>query len=109
MPNKSTATNAATNPLREKEVAAHSAAPHHRAIATDSQTFLLNNDWYSTNHLAARLHVDASTLRRWRTARPPQGPPFVTVSERVVVYSALDVEEWLHSRRTVPTKGLNVR
>ncbi|MEV0481846.1 hypothetical protein OG194_05585 [Streptomyces sp. NBC_01288] len=48
--------------------------------------------------------MDASTLRRWRTARPPQGPPFVSVSERVVMYSALDVEEWLHSRRTVPRR-----
>ncbi|MCC9705935.1 hypothetical protein E4N62_12145 [Streptomyces sp. MNU76] len=53
--------------------------------------------------------MDASTLRRWRTAQPPQGPPFVTVSERVVMYSALDVEEWLRRRRTVPAKGLNGR
>ncbi|QEU97069.1 DNA-binding protein [Streptomyces kanamyceticus] len=60
------------------------------------------NAWYSTSDLAACLHVDASTLRRWRTARPPQGPPFVSFSERVLMYSALDVEEWLHSHRTVP-------
>ncbi|MFD4559109.1 hypothetical protein ACFWP5_33125 [Streptomyces sp. NPDC058469] len=46
--------------------------------------------------------MDASTLRRWRTARPPQGPPFVSVSERVVMYSALDGEEWLCNRRTIP-------
>ncbi|NUR02788.1 MAG: DNA-binding protein [Streptomyces sp.] len=55
------------------------------------------------------MRVDASTLRRWGTAQSPQGPPFVTVSERVVMYSALDVEEWLRHRRTVPTKGLNGR
>ncbi|MFI6023672.1 helix-turn-helix transcriptional regulator [Streptomyces sp. NPDC051287] len=67
-----------------------------------SNSSLLANGWYSTSDLAVCLHVDASTLRRWRTARPPQGPPFVSVSERVVMYSALDVEEWLRSRRTVP-------
>ena len=27
--------------------------------------------------LAGMLGVDPSTLRRWRTARPRQGPPFV--------------------------------
>lgn len=70
--------------------------------ADDGSSSLLAHAWYSTSALAARLRVDASTLRRWRTARPPQGPPFVSVSERVVLYSALDVEEWLHSRRTVP-------
>ncbi|MCA1217844.1 helix-turn-helix domain-containing protein [Streptomyces sp. 8L] len=62
----------------------------------------MSNAWYSTKDLAALLHVDASTLRRWRTVRPPQGPPFVSVSERVIMYSALDVEEWLRSRRTIP-------
>ncbi|MFJ1642739.1 MULTISPECIES: helix-turn-helix domain-containing protein [unclassified Streptomyces] len=60
--------------------------------------------WYSTSDLAACLRVDSSTLRRWRTARPPQGPPFVAVSERVIMYSALDVEKWLHSHRTVPRR-----
>ncbi|MFE7570474.1 helix-turn-helix transcriptional regulator [Streptomyces sp. NPDC057539] len=68
----------------------------------DMQLSLLANAWYSTSELAGRLRVDTSTLRRWRTARPPQGPPFVSVSDRVVMYSALDVEEWLRSRRTVP-------
>ncbi|POG48365.1 DNA-binding protein [Streptomyces sp. ZL-24] len=51
------------------------------------------------------LRVDTSTLRRWRTARPPQGPPFIAVSERVVMYSAIDVEEWLRRRRTVPHRN----
>ncbi|MFD7520531.1 helix-turn-helix transcriptional regulator [Streptomyces niveus] len=68
----------------------------------DTQLSLLANAWYSTNDLASHLRIDTSTLRRWRTARPPKGPPFVSVSDRVVMYSAIDVEEWLHSRRTVP-------
>ncbi|MGW0911011.1 helix-turn-helix transcriptional regulator [Streptomyces sp. NPDC002784] len=69
----------------------------------------MTSTWYSTSDLAACLRVDASTLRRWRTAQPPQGPPFVAISERVVMYSALDVEEWLRRRRTVPAKELNGR
>ncbi|MCM1948047.1 hypothetical protein NC315_22070 [Streptomyces sp. G2] len=43
-------------------------------------------------------------MRRWRTSRPPQGPPFVSISERVVMYSAADVDEWLQSRRTAPNR-----
>ncbi|MFE6974772.1 helix-turn-helix domain-containing protein [Streptomyces sp. NPDC057682] len=71
-------------------------------VRNDSQSSLLANAWYSTRDLAACLRVNASTLRRWRTARPPQGPPFVSVSERVIMYSAVDVEEWLRRHRTVP-------
>ncbi|MFI0776131.1 helix-turn-helix transcriptional regulator [Streptomyces sp. NPDC021212] len=58
--------------------------------------------WYTTEELARLLKVDASTLRRWRTARPAQGPPFVRLSGRVVLYSAVDVRQWLAERRTVP-------
>ncbi|GAB2443968.1 helix-turn-helix domain-containing protein [Streptomyces incanus] len=105
MPNERIATIANAKPHREKEAAAYPAAPRHHAVSPDSQAPLLTNTWYSTSDLAACLRVDASTLRRWRTAQPPQGPPFVTVSERVVMYSALDVEEWLRRRRTVPAKG----
>ncbi|MFJ2875757.1 helix-turn-helix transcriptional regulator [Streptomyces sp. NPDC087298] len=73
-------------------------------VQDDSRSLLLASAWYSTSDLAAYLRVDSSTLRRWRTARPPQGPPFVAVSERVIMYSALDVEKWLHSHRTVPRR-----
>lgn len=109
MPDEPIATIANTEPHREKKKAAHPAAPRHHAVSADNQALLLTNAWYSTSDLAACLRVDASTLRRWRTAQPPQGPPFVTVSKRVVMYSALDVEQWLHSRRTAPAKGLNGR
>lgn len=73
-------------------------------IRGDSRSSLLANAWYSTRDRAACLRVDTSALRRWRTARPPQGPPFVAVSERVVMYSAVDVEEWLRRHRTVPRR-----
>ncbi|WP_405884326.1 helix-turn-helix transcriptional regulator [Streptomyces sp. NBC_01384] len=109
MPNESITAIANAEPHHEKEAAAYPAAPPHHVVSPDTQAPLLTNAWYSTSDLAACLRVDASTLRRWRTAQPPQGPPFVTVSERVVMYSALDVEEWLRSRRTVPAKGLNGR
>ncbi|MEU9157846.1 helix-turn-helix domain-containing protein [Streptomyces sp. NPDC048417] len=109
MPNEPIATIANAELHSKKEAAADPAAAHHHAISPDSQAALLTGAWYSTSDLAACLRVDASTLRRWRTAQPPQGPPFVTVSERVVMYSALDVEEWLRHRRTVPAKGLNGR
>lgn len=56
----------------------------------------------STEDLAALLDVDTSTIRRWRTARPCQGPPFIQISDRVVKYATTDVERWLSARRVFP-------
>ncbi|MGY2029459.1 helix-turn-helix domain-containing protein [Nocardia gipuzkoensis] len=64
---------------------------------------LLGTTWYTTEEVAWLLHVDASSLRRWRTARPPQGPPFVQVSDRVVRYSRVDVEAYMQAKRVDPT------
>ncbi len=83
-----------------KETAAHPLTQDQEAPPRAVK--LVNSAWYSTKDLAQQLRIDASTLRRWRTARPPQGPPFVHVSDRVIMYSALDVEEWLRSRRIDP-------
>jgi predicted DNA-binding transcriptional regulator AlpA len=66
---------------------------------------LLHGEWLTTEALAQRLGVDASTVRRWRTSRPVQGPPFVQLSERVTMYAAADVEQWLYSRRVDPSKA----
>lgn len=63
---------------------------------------LLDGHWYSSAELAELLHVDASTLRRWRTSHPPKGPAFVRVSERVCMYNSNDVEAWLSSRHVDP-------
>jgi hypothetical protein len=63
---------------------------------------LLDGHWYSSNELAELLLVDASTIRRWRTARPPQGPAFVQISDRVFMYNSDDVETWLAKRRVDP-------
>lgn len=62
----------------------------------------LGGPWFTTEDLARMLGVDPSTLRRWRTARPPQGPPFVCLSGGVTRYSERDVERWLAARRTDP-------
>jgi predicted DNA-binding transcriptional regulator AlpA len=69
------------------------------------EIWLLRGDWLTTEELAQALGVDSSTVRRWRTSRPVQGPPFVQLSERVTVYSAYDVEEWLRSRRIDPREA----
>jgi predicted DNA-binding transcriptional regulator AlpA len=61
--------------------------------------------WYSTEELANLLGLDASSIRRWRTSRPAQGPPFVKLSSRVTVYNARDVEHWLLDRRVDPGRA----
>ncbi|MGW4648482.1 helix-turn-helix transcriptional regulator [Kitasatospora sp. NPDC004289] len=63
---------------------------------------LLHGGWYTTEEVAELIDVDPSTLRRWRTSTPPEGPPFVRMSSRVTSYSIPDVQEWLRSRRVVP-------
>lgn len=71
----------------------------------DTAVELLGGRWHSTEELATLLGVDASSLRRWRTSRPAQGPPFVKLSSRVTVYSALDVESWLRTQRVDPGRA----
>jgi hypothetical protein len=48
------------------------------------------------------LGVDPSSVRRWRTSTPVQGPPFIRMSDRVVKYRRADVDRWLNSRRVDP-------
>jgi predicted DNA-binding transcriptional regulator AlpA len=69
------------------------------------QTDLLSGSWYSTDELATLLGVDASSIRRWRTSNPPQGPPFIRLSSRVTIYSASDVETWLREKRIDPGRA----
>ncbi|MFI9406858.1 helix-turn-helix transcriptional regulator [Nocardia sp. NPDC052316] len=64
---------------------------------------LTENAWYTTEDVAAVLKVDPSSLRRWRTARPPQGPPFVHLSDRVTRYLGADVLAYLRRNRIDPT------
>ena len=69
---------------------------------TSDEVDLLHSGWHSTEEMAALLRVDPSTLRRWRTARPPLGPPFVKLANRHYTYSAADAQAWLAEQRTVP-------
>ncbi|WP_067658159.1 helix-turn-helix transcriptional regulator [Nocardia harenae] len=66
---------------------------------------LVDGGWFTTRELAALLGVDASSLRRWRTANPPYGPAYVRVSARVVKYSAEDIEVWLQGKRFDPSSA----
>ena len=65
-------------------------------------TSVSDQQWYTTEELARIVKVDPSTIRRWRTARPCQGPPFVRLSFGVVRYNSVDVGEWLTNRRVDP-------
>jgi DNA-binding transcriptional MerR regulator len=59
--------------------------------------------WYTTEELAELLKIDPSSVRRWRTAEPLQGPPFIRVSARRTIYNAADVAAWLDQRRIDPS------
>ena len=37
-------------------------------------------EFMTTKDLARPLRVDPSSVRRWRTSVPPQGPPYVRIS-----------------------------
>ncbi|GAA3623771.1 hypothetical protein GCM10022419_131770 [Nonomuraea rosea] len=58
--------------------------------------------WRTTEEVAAILKVDPSTIRRWRTAQPPQGPPFVRLTARLTLYSTHDLQHWLAEHRIDP-------
>lgn len=58
--------------------------------------------WRTTEEVAALLKVDPSTIRRWRTARPPHGPPFVRLSARLTLYHIHDLQRWLAHHRVDP-------
>lgn len=73
--------------------------------ATNSPDVAPNDDFLSTNELASLIHVDPSTLRRWRTAKRPAGPPFTRLSPRVVVYNIVDVRRWIALKRIDPAEG----
>ena len=60
----------------------------------------------STEDIARLMKVDPSTVRRWRTAEPVQGPPFMRLSARVVKYDPDDVREWLAHHRTDPATAV---
>ncbi|RDI68449.1 helix-turn-helix transcriptional regulator [Nocardia pseudobrasiliensis] len=64
--------------------------------------FLLHQRMYTTGEVAELLGVDTSTLRRWRRARPVQGPGFVRLSDRVAIYPESDIDAYLEARHVRP-------
>ncbi|WUV83306.1 helix-turn-helix domain-containing protein [Streptomyces sp. NBC_01476] len=87
-------------PQRSAIPAAHSAPTRHAVDATPAG--LRTSRLLTTEEVARLLRVDPSSVRRWRAERPPQGPPFIRLSERVVLYGADDLQGWLDERRSVP-------
>jgi predicted DNA-binding transcriptional regulator AlpA len=73
-----------------------------RNAAEDVPASLRTSSLLTTEEVARLLRVDPSSVRRWRAERPPQGPPFIRLSDRVVHYDAGDVQDWLNERRTIP-------
>jgi hypothetical protein len=73
-----------------------------RSQASDSVPAADGKEFMTTEEVARLLRVDPSSVRRWRTATPMQGPPYVRLSERVVKYRREDVEHWLAGRRVDP-------
>jgi len=86
-----------TGPIEDEEACAVDAG-------TAYSNTIINDHFLSTGELAALLHVDASTLRRWRGATPPAGPPFSRLSPGVVVYSIVDVRRWIARSRIDPAE-----
>ncbi|MFI6165010.1 helix-turn-helix transcriptional regulator [Micromonospora haikouensis] len=72
------------------------------APEVDDTIRLSPKPFMSTEELAELLDVDPSTIRRWRTVPPLQGPPFIQISDRVVKYVTADVERWISARRVYP-------
>ncbi|MEC3998019.1 helix-turn-helix domain-containing protein [Actinacidiphila sp. DG2A-62] len=70
--------------------------------ARPAQAGPLASPLLTTEEVARLLRVDPSSVRRWRAEQPPQGPPFIRLSERVVLYAAQDLQHWLDTRRTTP-------
>ncbi|SNY53720.1 helix-turn-helix transcriptional regulator [Paractinoplanes atraurantiacus] len=73
-----------------------------RLLTTAETSNEADDGLITTEELAKMLRVDPSTIRRWRTVEPVQGPPFIPLSERVIMYSIEDVRTWLASRRVTP-------
>ncbi|WP_329138237.1 helix-turn-helix domain-containing protein [Streptomyces sp. NBC_01476] len=89
------------HPSSEASASPAGAAPPHG----ESPAALRTSHLWTTEEIAQLLRVDPSTVRRWRAEQPPQGPPFIRLSGRVVLYDTHDLHDWLDERRTTPGHG----
>jgi hypothetical protein len=65
------------------------------AMADDSETGRLLEEWMSRDDLAAELGVTTDTLQNWQTRRV--GPPCARIG-RKVLYRREAVREWLRAQ-----------
>ena len=71
------------------------------AMADESETGRLLEEWMSRDDLARELGVTADTLQNWQTRRV--GPPCARIG-RKVLYRREAVREWLRNQE-MPAQG----
>jgi predicted DNA-binding transcriptional regulator AlpA len=58
-----------------------------------------------TDEVAERLGIKVRTVQDWRCRTRTEGklvgPPFITISERLVVYDEAEFLDWLEARRLI--------
>lgn len=58
----------------------------------------MDSEFYTTKELCAVLHIDPSTLRRWRKRKI--APVVYTLGPQRHGYKKTDVDAWLKARRS---------
>jgi predicted DNA-binding transcriptional regulator AlpA len=59
------------------------------------------NPVLTEKELAQRLRASLSLLRKWR--RDKKGPPYLRLGDKLIRYSAADVQAWLAGQSRSPT------
>lgn len=55
----------------------------------------------TTAQVSKRYGITSATLRQMRFHR--EGPPYYTPTPRIVLYRISEVEDWLNSKKTIPS------
>lgn len=61
----------------------------------------------TTEQAAELLGMSAAALRKWRIAKPPQGPRVVKLTPRTTRYRLGDIRAWLRERREAALEAYN--
>lgn len=65
-------------------------------MSNDANVTASSDEYITDPQLCALLHVEDRTSLRWRT--DGNGPPFIRVGKRRILYRRTDVEAWLAAR-----------